>query len=284
MSLMLRLTCAFALSLAVALLAYRLRSLSPSGVAGAVITGTLTLGCGGWAWGLALVAFFVSSSLLSHWRAGRKAALAGVFAKGGRRDLFQALANGGLAALLALLSLLWPHPAWAAAFAGALAAATADTWATEVGVLSPSPPCLLTTGRPVAPGTSGGVTPLGSLAGAAGALFLGTAFYLLGLAERVLGWPTPAGAIPATVIPLALAGGLLGSLADSLLGAALQGIYRCPRCGQETERRAHCGGATVLLRGRPWLNNDGVNFLATLVGAVVAGGGLELWNRAVLPS
>lgn len=261
-------------SLLVALVAYRSGSLSRSGMLGAVLTGTLILGLGGWAWGLALIAFFASSSLLTRWRRERKAALEGFSAKGGQRDLGQALANGGLAALLAALAALLPHPAWAAAFAGALAAATADTWATEVGTLSPTPPRRITTGRPVPPGTSGGVTLLGLLAAAGGALFLGTAFYLLTLLEcRWLGWTClPSAAASWKIVPLALAGGFAGSLGDSFLGDTWQGLYRCPRCGRETERRTHCGGPTLPLRGFPWLTNDGVNFLATLAGAAVAGG------------
>lgn len=272
-SLLLRLACGLILSLGIALPAYRRGDLSPSGVLGALLTGTLTLGCGGWAWGLSLIAFFVSSSLLTRWRKRSKAALAELFAKGGRRDLGQALANGGVGAVLAVLTAALPHPAWPAAFAGALATATADTWATEVGVLSPKSPRLITTRKTVPAGTSGGVTLWGTLAGAGGALFLGTTFYLLGLGEAALpGRGGDAACCSSTVIPLALAGGLLGMAFDSLLGATVQGIYRCPRCGKETERRNHCGGPTVLLRGRPWLTNDGVNLLATLVGATLAGG------------
>jgi uncharacterized protein (TIGR00297 family) len=258
------------LSLGIALPAYRFGALSRSGVLGALLTGTLTLGLGGWAWGLALVAFFVSSSLLTRWRRGRKALLEGAFVTGGRRDLGQTLANGGLGALLAILSFLRPHPVWAMAFAGALATATADTWATEIGVLSPTPPRLITTGRPVPPGSSGGVTLRGSLAGAGGSLLLGTVLLLVALAERAVGWAGEN--LGGIVIPLALVGGLTGTTVDSLLGATLQGIYRCPRCGKETERRTHCGEKTAWRRGRPWLNNDGVNFLATLAGAAVAGG------------
>ncbi len=270
MSLPARTALGFALSLLVALLAYRQRSLSRSGVLGAVLTGTLTLGPGGWAWGLALIAFFISSSLLTRWRQERKAALEGTFAKGGQRDLGQALANGGLAALLAILSSLFPHPAWAAAFAGALAEATADTWATEVGVLNPAPPRLITTGQTVPPGTSGAVTRRGLLAAALGALFLSTSFFLLRLAECG-SHLTDCHAPGSTIILWGWLGGLAGSLFDSLLGATVQAIYHCPVCGQETERREHHGQATILVRGWAWLDNDWVNFLATAVGAGVAG-------------
>src|SRR5438132_174678 len=91
--------------------AYRRGSLTPSGWIGAIITGTLTFGFGGWTWGLTLIAFFISSSALSHFRQARKQRLAGEkFAKGGQRDLPQTLANGGAAALLALLYGLGSQP------------------------------------------------------------------------------------------------------------------------------------------------------------------------------
>ncbi len=261
---LLRLACGFFLSLGIAVPAGLLGSLSPNGVLGAVLVGTLTLGFGGWPWGAALVAFFISSSLLTCYRKERKRPLADLQAKGGRRDLGQVLANGGVGALLAVFSALFPLPVWPAAFVGALAAATADTWATEIGALSPRPPRLLTTGQPVAVGTSGGITRWGLKAAAGGALFLGLTFFLAewGM-ENALSW---------THVPLALLGGLAGSTADSLLGATLQGLYRCPSCGKETERREHCGRPTTPVRGFPWLTNDGVNLLATLVGALLSGG------------
>jgi len=111
----LRLACGILLSLGIAVPAGLLGSLSLDGVLGAILVGTLTLGLGGWPWGLALVAFFISSSLLTRWRREGKLPLADLQAKGGRRDLGQVLANGGLGALLAVLSALFPHPLWPAA-------------------------------------------------------------------------------------------------------------------------------------------------------------------------
>jgi uncharacterized membrane protein len=64
---------------------------------------------------------------------------------------------------------------------------------------------------------------------------------------------------------------MAGSLFDSLLGATVQAIYWCDRCEKETERKQHrCGAPTRRIRGLPWLGNDGVNFLASVVGATVA--------------
>lgn len=167
------------------------------------------------------------------------------------------LANGGLFAAAALLSLLFPSPLWPAAGAGALAAATADTWATEIGTLADRPPRSILSGDVVPPGTSGGVTLPGTLASVAGALFIA----LLALA---LGWGAQAALG-------ALAGGVAGSTADSFLGATLQARRWCDRCDKGTERDLHaCGEPTRLVGGVAWLGNDAVNALCALSGALSA--------------
>jgi uncharacterized protein (TIGR00297 family) len=263
------------LSLAIGGVAYWRKSLSRSGLLGAVIVGTTVFGFGGWVRGLVLIAFFVSSSLLSHYRDAQKAGLAEKFAKGNRRDLGQTLANGGLAAAIALAIGLTGkdaaiYPVLAFAFYGALAAVNADTWATELGVLARSQPRLLTTGRPVPAGTSGGVTAEGFLAALAGAAFIGAAgFLLIQIAARLT---TGAWLLSDwVVIPVAALCGLAGATFDSLLGATVQAIYRCNRCEAETERTVHrCGQPTRLIRGWRWLSNDWVNFLAAGAGATVA--------------
>lgn len=243
--------------------AYRRGSLTPSGWLGAIITGTLTFGFGGWMWGLTLIAFFLSSSALSHFRQARKQALAGEkFEKGGRRDLAQTLANGGIGALLALAYGLNNQPIiLLAAFAGVIATVTADTWATELGILSPRPPRLITSWRLVEPGTSGGITIYGLLASGAGALMIGLVLMLLAAIEL--------GSWQPWLLAAALVGGLAGSLADSLLGATVQAIYQSPT--GETERRiARAGTPNPALRGWRWMNNDLVNLLSSAVGGLVA--------------
>ena len=256
----------FFLSVAIAGAAYRAHSLSASGVVGAIVVGTLTFGLGGLAWAAVLIAFFVSSSILSHYRLADKAGLAEKFAKTGQRDLSQVLANGGWGAALAVLSLVVPDrfPLFVA-FMGAMAAVNADTWATELGVLNPRPPRLVTTGRVVAVGTSGAVSRLGIGATAAGA-------FLIGLIAVILApGGSPAGTVHLWLAPVALVAGLGGALFDSLLGATVQGIYWCERDQKETEKRVHgCGERTRLLRGWPWLNNEWVNFLCSLMGSAVA--------------
>ncbi len=252
------------LSSGVALLAYRRRSLTRSGVAGAILTGTTTVGFGGWSWGLSLIFFFVSSSFLSHFREHDKAAVAeDKFSKGSERDIMQVAANGGIATLLALWYGLSTSSTvrsiCEAGYIGAFATATADTWATELGTLSTQPPRLITTGERTTPGTSGGITIAGTSAATAGATALGL-FYALLRGQRYF-----------TFSLIALLSGLTGSLFDSFLGATVQAMYYCPVCKKETERHIHsCGTPTLPLRGIAWMNNDVVNFLTTAFGAVVA--------------
>jgi uncharacterized protein (TIGR00297 family) len=263
---------AYALAGAIGYAGYRARALTAGGALAACLVGGTIFGFGGLAWAALLVLFFVSSSALSFVAANhpRRRRAAEQFDKGSTRDAVQVLANGGIPALAALLYGLNAQPApalWFAAFVGALAAATADTWATEIGVLSPTPPRLLTTGRTAEPGTSGAVTVLGTSAALAGAL-------LIGLTAETLA-TLPAANLPtipfATTLFAALTGGALGMLTDSLLGATLQASYRCPACGTPTESRVHhCGTPTTLVRGHPLITNDAVNVAGTLTGALVA--------------
>lgn len=256
----------FVLSIVIGGIAFARRSLSESGWLGAILVGTLTFGFGGWPWGLTLIVFFVSSSILSHYKESIKERRAAEkFAKGGRRDFFQTVANGGLGALCAVAYALGNQPpALLAAFVGLMATVTADTWATELGVLSPHQPRLITTRQPVPPGTSGGVTLMGTTAAAAGGLLIGITMFLFS-------WlMLPGGSLPWWMIVAGLLGGLGGALFDSLLGATVQAIYVYPD-GRETERRiARDGTPNRFLRGWRWMDNDLVNLISSIGGAVIA--------------
>ena len=265
-----RLVAGLILSAVIGGLGYWRRALSASGVLGAILVGTVIFGLGGWVWGLLLITFFVSSSWLSHYQGAAKERIADKFDKGSRRDLGQTLANGGLGALLAVAFALNPEPLFFAAYVGVMGTTNADTWATELGVLSRVPPRLITTGQAVAAGTSGGITWLGIWASVAGALLIGAVATALTQAASLLkgnGWQVNAVSFPL----LAVIGGVTGSLFDSLLGATVQGIYFCDYCERQTERRIHrCGQPTRLVRGWEWLNNDVVNLAASAIGGLTA--------------
>jgi len=254
------------LAIVVADLAWKVGALSRSGALAAVLTGGLIFGLGGLPWAAVLMTFFISSSALSRAFKGRKASLAEKFSKGSQRDWGQVMANGGLGALLALFYSTTHQTEWLwLAFAGAMAAVNADTWSTELGVLSPISPRLITTGKTVERGTSGGITFLGTLSSLAGAALVGiVAVIFIPFAEL----------LPS--LGLIVLAGLLGSLFDSILGATVQAIYWCPTCNKETERHPvhSCGSQTSQIRGWWWFNNDVVNYACSVMGAIIAAG---LW-------
>ena len=248
---------AFLLSGLVAALAYWRGSLAASGAAAALLIGTIIYGFGGWVWGVLLALFFISSSLLSHYKEKEKHAVAEKFDKGHRRDLGQVLANGGAGAIVALLYGYFPSPLWLPLFVGAIATVTADTWATELGTLSQRAPRLITTGQIVPVGTSGGISLFGTAVSFVGGMLIGLAAGLLSQTNSV------------TLTIIGGLGGLVGSLGDSFLGATVQQIYTCDQCQKETEKKLHCGQPTLPLRGWAWMNNDMVNFLSSVFGGII---------------
>lgn len=189
----------------VAAIAWRVRALTVGGAVAGTLIGGAIYGFGGVYWAGLLLTFFATSSALT--RAGREQKPA---ADSMGRTAAQVLANGAVAAAFAVAhsgsAALWIT----AGFAGAIAAATADTWATEIGLLSRTPPRLITTGRVCEPGQSGGITSLGTRGGIAGAgviallgnVLLGTSF--LGV----------------------LVAGISAMIVDSLLGATLERRWR----------------------------------------------------------
>lgn len=212
----------------------------------------MTFGFGGIGGAAVLLGFFVSSTLLSRIGRERKRAL-GEIAKGGARDAWQVLANGGVATVAIVIG----GPLGIAAFAGAYAAANADTWGTEIGTLVRQPPRSIVGGNPLATGMSGGVTAVGTLAEYAGATLI----------ALIAAWAWHSGRF---FIAITLAG-IVGALVDSILGATLQARRWCPACERECENDPHaCGAPTRHRRGLAWFGNDAVNFAATLTGALAS--------------
>ncbi len=254
-------------SAAVALAAWWARSLSVSGALAATFIGTAATAVSYEA-GAFVIAWFALASILSRIGKGTKTRhVGGIVEKSSQRDAWQVLANGGVfAVLLAIHIFAGPQCNLIVACdrivvvaAAALAAAGADTWATELGTLFGGTPWSVRTRERVPTGTSGAVTLAGIGAMLAGA-------FILAFLANVLGLAVGTRAFLAVAV-----GGVAGALSDTLLGAWVQERRWCPRCSMETEQRTHrCGTNTVHHRGVRGLNNDAVNFLCTCVGAVVA--------------
>jgi uncharacterized protein (TIGR00297 family) len=252
-------------------------ALTRGGAVAAFVVGTITFAAGTIGTALLLLAFFISSIALSRAGKKRKRALVDI-GKGGARDAWQVLANGGVATVCLLGWIFLDHGAalspWFVAFAGAYAAATADTWGTEVGTLAAKPPRSIVTGKPLATGLSGGVSAPGTAAEIAGAVLIAV-LSPLALLLALPGTGVTLHTLTLLMLPV-FVGGFGGATIDSLLGATLQARRWCPACRRECEADPHgCGTPTEHRRGLAALSNDGVNFVATAAGAALAGG---LWR------
>lgn len=253
----------FIIAILIAFAAYRAHSLNRSGAFAAILVGGIIFGMGGWQWAILLLTFFITSSALTRAFKKRKHGLDEKFSKGGQRDAGQVFGNGGLATVFAGLHFFYPDASWLwLAFAACLAAVNADTWATELGVLSKSAPRMITNiTKEVEKGTSGGISLVGTLAALSGSALIGLLAALLNPYDA-----------PWTLGIAVTVAGLLGCMFDSLLGGTVQAMYYCPTCQKETERHPlhTCGSATTLKRGLPWLDNDIVNLGCAIFAVGVA--------------
>ena len=222
----------FAINAAFAAAAYAARSVDRSGVIAGTLLGTAIYAFLDWRGFLLLVAFFVIGTACTKFGYKRKAAEKLAQEAGGRRGARHAFANAGVAAGCALFAAATPYPVlFGLAFAGAFATAASDTAGSEIGQLLGRRTFKLTTLRPVPRGTEGAVSLEGTLAGIVASLGIGA-----------LGWW--AGLYPALGIAVVAVAAFVGTTFESLVGGAL-------------ERSA-------------LLDNEALNFLNTLVGALVA--------------
>ncbi|HET9137218.1 MAG TPA: DUF92 domain-containing protein [Candidatus Kapabacteria bacterium] len=243
-------------ALIIAIFAYVFRSLSKSGAVAAVIIGGTIFAFGGYSASLLLIVFFISGSLLS--RLNEKHA--------GARNWRQVSANG-IVPMFAILLLYLRHdlrPEATLLYLGALATATADTWATEIGMRYGGTVHNILSFSKMKKGLSGGVTLVGIAASLGGALLISLLSMIsIGSDEGLCGLIF----VPVwLVIPIA---GLCGSLIDSVVGAAFQAKFMLVS-GEivEENHRYH----SELASGIKWLGNNATNLIATTLGALLAVG------------
>ncbi|HUX11746.1 MAG TPA: DUF92 domain-containing protein [Spirochaetia bacterium] len=262
------------------------RAVTSVGAATGFVVGAGILLLAGWTAWICLGAFFVTSSIASRIGLDRKSGIELIQEKGSRRDALQVLANGGVGLIAAVGFAISGVPfllaatgvgipganlpsgahLWLVALAAAFAEANADTWSSELGVLARHKPVSIISRRPILPGMSGGVTGLGFLSAAAGAL-LAAVVFAAGLA--VLGGVNDLARIGVDAGIVGISG-WIGAVLDSVLGATVQPLYIRPGTGHLTEQRKDAGGLNARIRGIPLFTNDVVNFLSTAAAAAIA--------------
>ena len=205
---------------------YYRKSLDLFGSAVMIIMGIVIIFSAGTNWLLLIILFLVMSLLATKYSKKYKQSL-GEFE--GRRTSKNVISNGVVACFMAAFG--GYYLPFVGGFIGAIATATADTLASEIGVLDPHPR-LITTFQKVDPGTNGAVSALGTAIGILGAAIIGIAAYLLGIMAN-----------PLLAIGVAIISGTVGCFMDSILGA--------------------------LFENRHLITNEHVNLMATIVGAIV---------------
>ena len=247
---------AILVSSTISLAGLRAGALTRSGASASVVVGGLVAYVFGRKGTALLGLFFTSGSALSRLPAARKQERG----KTARTER-QVLANGGVAAVAAIGTKERHEDRWTALFVGSLAAATSDTWATELGLQYGARPRYMISGKPVQAGLSGGVTPVGTLASVGGALAIAA------LAGAIYRRPR--------LVPIGLAGGMVGSIVDSILGELAQRKQRSLTTGEIIEARRDTDGPVSLVSGLTWVDNDLVNLACTSCGGVVS---YALWT------
>lgn len=237
---------------------YLLKALSLSGVMGTFMVGFVVFHGFGLKGLFLLGAFFLSSSLWSLFGKEKKIQAQEKNEKSERRDLLQVFANGGIPAVASVFYLIDANNVWLIIFCTSIAAANADTWASEIGTLSKSKPYHAFTLKQVDAGSSGAVSMLGTLAAFIGSILISFISFLF--------W----GAIGTYMFVAITILGFLGNIIDTILGATIQVTYRCQRCMMVTEKKIHCNQSTEYLRGLRFMNNEFVNVSAILVASIFA--------------
>lgn len=252
---------AIILNVLLGLAAWKKGTVSNGGCITGIITGTAIYFFGGLlSWAL-LVTFFISSSLLSLYKKSQKTSLEVLHQKNEKRDSIQVAANSFLSCIFSVFYYFTADPVFLVIVAVTLAASNADTWASELGVLSRKEPVSIITLKKVPPGTSGGVSLTGFIASLAGAAVIAGVFSLLATHLELMM------KIDISAIIFIISGGFLGSIIDSILGATLQAQYRDSSSGKITERPHSENMQNRLVKGYAFINNDMVNFLSTCCAA-----------------
>lgn len=220
--------------------AFLFKRLTLDGMFSAIIVGAFILGLGGWPAAAVLLLFFVSSAVISSW--GDIAWLDSADNEA-RREGRQVWANGFWLVISFVLMIIWDSPLFIVVGMGALATATADTWATEIGLRKGKPTYLITNFRLVPPGTDGGVSIKGIVGAMLGSAVIGIASYYF----FSLQFP---------VFFCIFAAGFLGSVVDSYFGAIFQ--------------RNNSSVTLPVWENKIRIDNDIVNFLSTGIGALLA--------------
>ncbi len=244
---------ALILALIISFFSYKFKFLSVSGTTSVFFMAIVIFALGGWKWTVPMVTFFITTSLISKYNKINNSSAA-ISEKNEKRDYAQVIANGGFATMLILVNYFEASELFYVGFVSSIAAACADTWETEIGTFIKGKTYNISNFKKIQPGVSGGISLVGTIAGIFGTFTI---------AISSLYWVTKNYILFIFII---FSSGFIGSIIDSIIGAAIQRKNQCTICGVPTEKLRHCETRTELISGIKWINNDVVNFVSASFG------------------
>ena len=232
--------------------------LDKTGIISSVFIGIMIFIGGGLKFITIILSFYILGVATTNFRKSNKRINSITNEKTTIRSYTNVISNGGIAALLGLSNTIIESELITIAFIGAILTATADTIATEIGLLSKSTPFLLwKPSKKCIKGESGGVTFLGLISSFVSVVIVGAIAILLGLINNQY-----------QIISI-LIGGYSGNLIDSIMGGSIQRVGKCIECGNITENSTHHNKKVAIIRGNEIINNDVINFIATIFGSII---------------
>ena len=246
--------------------AHRIKVIDKHGAIAAILIGFIILYFGLVSWFFVLLSFFVVSSVFTKYKYKQKQKMGTSEENGGARGWKSVLANGTAPAIFAILYYLSNNNIiFTLSFVGAISFALSDTVATEVGLLSKTKPRSILTGLELDKGQSGGVTIQGEVAAITSSVLTGIICGLLLLSDNIISFQM------LIILLAAVAGGIISTNIDSILGATIQAKYRCINCRKYLEKRViHCNFLTVQETGIRLVDNNIVNLVSAILGAAVS--------------
>jgi uncharacterized protein (TIGR00297 family) len=249
----------FLLSFGVALLAFFKRSLTRDGWISATILGTTIYAFGSFIlWGV-LIAFFISSSLLTKLHEKKDNGITH------GRNAIQVMSNGLIATVFSVLYYFFQSDILMLAAIVSIASSNADTWASEIGALTKGQTVHILNFKPVTKGVSGAISILGTFASLLGAVFISAIFILLYALSKDVTLPVLFQY--GLIVTLC---GFFGCLMDSLLGGSIQAKYKGIHSGIVTEESTLPNDQVVLVSGFKCITNDTVNFLSGFIASLIS--------------
>lgn len=245
------------LGLFISVISYKFKLLNLTGAIATFFLAWIVFSFGQIKWTIPVLTFFIFSSLLSKTRKKINPNVNTYFQKNDVRDYVQVLANGGFPGILVLIHQIFPSELFYIAYVSAIAAVCSDTWSTEIGTMFNTKTFNIINFQKVEQGISGGVSLVG---------FIGAALGAIVVIISALPWINNR----KEIIIIIFFSGFWGNIFDSVLGSTLQGKFNCIVCNRSIENKFHCGKNSVHAKGIKWLNNDTVNFAASLFGGFIS--------------